>query len=382
MEYWIWLRLIKGLGPILEKRLLSYFGSPKLIYNAEKIDLRNVDGIGDVLANTIIFSRSLDKANYILEECYKKDIKLLTYNDPLYPAIAKESLDVPTLLYYRGDIIENIEGVAIVGSRKCSSYGKEIALSAASILAQNNIPVISGMAKGIDSYAHISCLKSGGYTIAFLGNGVDICYPAEHGDLMDGIIENGAVISEYLPGTRPRAEYFPKRNRLISSWSKKILVVEAAERSGALITAEIAKKQGKDIYVPPHEIFSSSGRGSNQLISKGANIYLNPSQLLFNNISETNLANGDHTINSNNYGSSLDSTNQKRIYQDRPPELTPLEEKIVHSINNSAKSIEEISIETHINQYDLIQLLSVMELENKIRAVGGGMYSKMRDFLE
>src|SRR5690554_5634748 len=120
MEYWIWLRLIKGLGPILEKRLLSHFQKPELIYRAEKIDLINVDGIGEVLANTIISSHSLDRANYILEECYKKDIKLLTYDDPLYPDLAKESLDAPTLLFYRGTIIENIDGVAIVGSRKCS----------------------------------------------------------------------------------------------------------------------------------------------------------------------------------------------------------------------------------------------------------------------
>ena len=365
MEYWIWLRLIKGLGPILDKILLKYFGNPESIYSAEKVDLIKVDGIGAALANSIISSRSLDKSYNILEECQKKNIKILTYFDPLYPSIAKEYAEAPTLLYYKGTIIENIEGIAIVGSRRCSTYGKDIAINTAQFLAQNNIPVISGMAKGIDGYAHISCIKSGGYTIAFLGNGVDICYPSEHSDLMDGIIENGAVISEYLPGTKARAEYFPKRNGLISSWSRKILVVEAAERSGALITAEIAKSQGKEILVPPHEIFSSTGKGSNQLISQGAKIFLNPSQLLFNNIL---------TINSN---INPISSNKVSHHKEKPLEsieLSPIEEKIVNSVKDTYKTIEEISIETNIDQIELIGLLSMMELEGKVKAVTGGRY--------
>lgn len=167
MEYWLWLRTIKGLGPVMGQKLLSSFGDPMAIYNACEEELMSVKGIGKSIANLILSSRSLAKAYSILSECEKYDIKILTYNDPLYPNIAKGYSDSPALLYYRGNIKENCEGVAIIGSRRCSSYGKEIAITAAEFLTKNNITIISGMAKGIDSYAHISCINNGGYTLAF-----------------------------------------------------------------------------------------------------------------------------------------------------------------------------------------------------------------------
>lgn len=366
MEYWLWLRTIKGLGPIMEKRLLSRFGCPKSIYDACKDELLTIKGIGEALANSIISCRSLEKAYSILNECEKKNIKLLSYNDPLYPDIAKEFSYAPTLLYYKGIIKENIDGVAIVGSRKCSSYGKEIALSVAKYLAQNNITVISGMAKGIDSYAHISCLKNGGHTIAFLGNGVDICYPIEHRELIEAIAEKGAIISEYPPETKPRAEYFPKRNALISSWSRKILVVEAAEKSGALITANIAIKQGKELYVPPHEINSGSGKGSNKLLLGGANIFLYPSQLLLNN---QNLAKSKNQIKTKT--TNINKANNNTV---KRVELSSIEEKILTSLSEATKTVEEIRMDVQINLSDLIEHISIMELEGKICAVAGGRY--------
>lgn len=368
MQYWIWLRTIKGLGPVIEKRLLSVFDNPKSIYNACGEELKSVYGIGDSIANTIISTRSLEKAYSILNDCEKHNIKILTYNDPLYSNIAKEYDDAPTLLYYKGNIKENCEGIAIVGSRRCSDYGKEIAVRTAEFLAKNNIAVISGMAKGIDSYAHISCINNGGYTIAFLGSGVDICYPAEHRELMDGIIDNGAVISEYPPGTRPRPEYFPKRNRLISSWSKKVLVVEASEKSGALITANYAKSQGKEVYVPPNEIFRGTGKGTNKLLMEGANIYLNLSQLLFESCFSDNI-NVDINDSITSTKDQTDKTSLENIVQ-----LSPIEEKIIACISNTPKPIEVISLDTQINQIELILYLSEMELEGKIISLPGGRY--------
>lgn len=375
MEYWLWLRTIKGLGPVMEKKLLSKFGEPKTIYNACEEELMSVKGIGKLIAKVILSSRSLEKAYSILSECEKYDIKILTYNDPLYPNIAKEYSDAPTLLYYRGNIKENCEGVAIVGSRRCSGYGKEIAITAAEFLSKNNITVISGMAKGIDSYAHISCIKNGGYTLAFLGCGVDICYPSEHKELMDAIILNGAVISEYPPGTSPRAEYFPRRNRLISSWSKKILVVEAAEKSGALITANIAISQGKDVYAPPHEIGSITGKGSNKLLVKDAKMYLEPSQLLFetNSLEDNNASNIDDILHEKTQVIHTSTTTINN--------LSPIEEKILESINELAKSVEIISFETQIDQIELMEYLFEMELDGKISALAGGKYRKSASHL-
>ncbi|MDD4378205.1 MAG: DNA-processing protein DprA [Eubacteriales bacterium] len=368
MEYWIWLRTIKGLGSIIEKRLLSVFDNPKAIYNACEEELKSVYGIGALTAKAIISARSLEKAYSILNYCDKHNIKILTYNDLLYPNIAKKYDDAPTLLYYRGNIKDNFEGVAIVGSRRCSDYGKEISITAAEFLAKNNITVISGMAKGIDGYAHISCINNGGYTIAFPGSGVDICYPAEHRELMDGIIDNGAIISEFPPGTKPRAEYFPMRNRLISSWSKKILVVEASEKSGALITANIAKSQGKEVYAPPSEIFRNTGKGTNKLLLEGATIYLQPSQLLIESGSSKNIKSEvAESI------TSAEKQSNKSPFKNTVG-LSSIEKKIIDCISDTPKSIELISSETQIDQIELILRLSEMELEGKITAHPGGRY--------
>jgi DNA processing protein len=371
MEYWIWLTTIRGLGPVTGKRLLSELGNPKAIYEAGKETLLTVKGIGETLSDSILSSRSLEEPFLILNECEKKNIKLLTYNDPLYPAMAKNYSGAPIILYYKGKIKENPEGVAIVGSRRCSSYGKEIVLRAAEYLARNNITVISGMAKGIDGYSHVSCLKNGGYTIAFLGSGVDICYPSEHRELMEAIIDKGAVISEYPPGTRPRAEYFPKRNALLSSWSKKVLVVEAAEKSGALITANEALKQGKVLFAPPHEIYSSTGKGTNSLLLKGANLYLDPSQLISDK--SPILTKAASPV------SPVETPLSKIIKaNDHIPEETnnsPIEDKILRCLSETAKTLDEIGMSLQINFPDLIEYISIMELKGKIIAVAGGKYS-------
>jgi len=377
MEYWIWLRQISGIGAIIEKRLVERFKSPKAVYEACEEELLSVEGIGIVLAKSIREHRNLDQAKISLEEAMNHDIKLLTYHDPLYPVLVKEYSEAPTLLYYKGQLRKNSIGVAIVGSRRCTEYGKEAAAEAAGFLAQNNISVISGMAKGIDGYAHIGCLKAGGYTIAFLGNGVDICYPKEHEALMAGIIETGAVISQYPPKTNPRPEYFPERNALISSWSQKVLVVEAAEKSGALITAGFAKAQGKEVYALPHEIYNPTGRGANRLIADGAHVYLHPSQLLpdCDSIDDELIDIKDGVLFKKGESQSLNRmnlTDEHPYKTDRT--LTNIEKKILSSLYFSPKTIEEISADTKIDQIQLIEFLSLMELEGLIHTCSGGRF--------
>ena len=265
VEYWLWLWTVKGIGPVTGKHLLTRFGRPQAIYAAAESDLLSIPGIGKATAATLRSERSLEKAHHILAECERAEIKILTSDNPLYPKSAKLAGNAPFLLFYKGEIRKDFHSVAIVGSRRCSEYGKEITMQTASFLARQGIAVISGMAKGIDGYAHTASLKAGGYTIAFMGCGLDICYPAEHSDLMKALISRGAVISEYPPGTAARAEHFPTRNRLISSWSDKILVIEAAEKSGALITADFAGEQDKDVFVLPSDVSRTTGKGSNKL---------------------------------------------------------------------------------------------------------------------
>jgi DNA processing protein len=215
-----------------------------------KDELININRIGNATANIIFSSKSLETSEGILNKCKKTNIRILTYRDSLYPIGVKDIKKVPILLYYRGNIIEDSMGVAIVGSRRCTEYGKKLTVEAAEFLAGNNIPVISGMAKGIDGFAQTACLKAGGYTIAILGCGVDICYPKEHIELMMKILEKGAVISEYPPGTKPNPNYFPMRNRFISAMTvNELLFKLKGDRSDVLEAISIMELMGRIINV-------------------------------------------------------------------------------------------------------------------------------------
>ncbi len=204
----------------------------------------------------------------------KNNINIITIQDEKYPENLKYIYDKPIVLYTKGNMeLLNSNGIAIVGSRYCTEYGKNIATKMAYNIAKSNKCVISGLAKGIDSYAHIGALKAKGYTIAVLGNGLDNIYPNENKKLSEKIIENnGLLISEYIVGTKPEKINFPERNRIISALAKGIVIVEAKEKSGALITADFGLEQGKEIFAVPGNIYSANSKGTNNLIKQGANI--------------------------------------------------------------------------------------------------------------
>lgn len=201
-----------------------------------------------------------------------KDIKEIFINDKRYPILLKSIYNPPKCLYCIGNVklLKNIS-IAIVGCRDASQYGKKVAQYFAYNLAKNNFNIVSGLAKGIDSYSHIGALQANGNTIAVVGGGLDIIYPKENEQLAKKIIESGGlIISEYKIGTKPKKEFFPARNRIISGISNTILVVEAKERSGALITAEYGLEQGKDVFAVPGNINSINSIGTNKLIQEGA----------------------------------------------------------------------------------------------------------------
>jgi DNA processing protein len=353
LVYWIWLSQINGVGPVTAKVLLDVFKTPENIYKSTKCELIDVQGIGDATANIIFDSKSLSCAEGILDKCVKLGIRLLTYGDSLYPTKVKNIKKSPILLYYRGSIIENSMGVGIVGSRRCTEYGKKLTVEAAEVLALNNIPVISGMAKGIDGYAQTVCLKSGGYTLAILGCGVDICYPKEHVDLMMKIIEKGAVISEYPPGTKPNPNHFPMRNRLISAWCEKLLVVEAGDKSGSLLTAAFAKEQGRRVFAAPNSIYSRESIGTNKLINEGAEIYLSPSQLILDDLRIPIIDNEKERI---------------ALIGD---DLTSLEKIILTEIGSSSMTVNELLFRLKGDTSDVLETISIMELMGRIINVAG-----------
>ena len=363
LVYLIWLSQINGIGPVIEKVLLNVFQTPRNIYKATKGELLNIQGIGNTTADTILNSKSLVKAEEILNKCEKHNICILTYEDSIYPIEVKIIKNAPLILYYRGNILEDSLGIAIVGSRRCSEYGKRITAEAGEFLAQNNIPVISGMAKGIDGYAHTACLKANGYTLAILGCGVDICYPKEHLELMHKIIEKGAVISEYPPGTKPDARHFPARNRLISAWCKKLLVVEAGEKSGSLLTATFAKEQNREVFSAPSSIYSTESIGSNKLIKEGAKIYLNPSQLLLNHIK-------------------MPIVNNKRENAELKGEgLTELQNTVLIKIKDNPMTLNELLLVLKDDKSEILENISIMELMGKVNISCGVVsvaYEKMK----
>ena len=271
IEYWIWLSRIEGLNPKFLNDLLEKYSNPKIIWNKTKEELLE-DGIKEKYVNeiiNIIYRKNLDK---YLKYMNENNIGIITIKDKEYPDKLKVIYDPPIVLYFKGNKnILNDTSMAIVGCRLCTKYGERIAKKIAYNLSLNNINVISGLARGIDSFAHRASLKGKGKTIAVVGCGLDRVYPEENIGLFNEIIKNnGAVISEYIVGTKPLAKNFPRRNRIISAISNGVIVVEAKEKSGTLITVEFALDQGKTVYAVPGNIDNPNAYGTNDLISQGA----------------------------------------------------------------------------------------------------------------
>lgn len=282
IKYWIWFSRIDKIKSINKKRLIQKYISPKKLYNLKRNELK----VEKYLSNEEIEEILKPKyRNYLYKyQKYMEDnqIAIIDYWSKDYPQKLKNIYDSPVILYAKGNInLLNSDGIAIVGSRNCTNYGKKVCNQIACDIAKENICVISGLAKGIDSYAHIGALISSGKTIAVIGNGLDNIYPSENKKLANEIIENGGlIISEYIIGTNPDKLNFPRRNRIISGLSDGIVVVEAKEKSGSLITVDFGIEQGKEIFAVPGNITSLNSVGTNKLIKDGANIVTNFKDIL------------------------------------------------------------------------------------------------------
>ena len=272
MEYWIWLSRIEGLGPIKIKELLKQYKRPENIWELDKNKLMQTKGIGENIANSILKKEYRENLEQYVKYMKKYNIGIITIDDKDYPKKLLHIYDAPAILYYKGDKkLLHTDIIAMIGCRECSNYGKEVSIKFSYELAKNGITIISGMAKGIDSYSHIGCIKAGGKTIAVLGSGLDIIYPKENCLLYDEILSaKGLILSEYVIGTKPSKLNFPARNRIISGLSNGVIVVEAKGKSGTLNTVDFALEQGKDIFVVPGNITSTNSTGTNELIKQGA----------------------------------------------------------------------------------------------------------------
>lgn len=280
LKYWIALKWVEGIGNLGFKALLSAFGSPREVFAAHASELKAVVGIGETAARRIKDFSDWGKVEKEIDCAKKLGVAIVTWQDPLYPAQLASIYDHPVYLYVRGNLRNDDINIAFVGSRAASSHGMYTTERLCRELALRGANIVSGMARGIDSAAHRGAIAAKGRTTAVLGSGLDIIYPPENEKLFHDIAGCGAVISEFPFGTPPNAPNFPARNRIISGLSLGVVVVEAGEKSGSLITARIALEQGREVFAVPGSIDATGSRGTNKLIKQGAKLIENIDDIL------------------------------------------------------------------------------------------------------
>lgn len=355
-EYWIyWQLLLPGSGRKIWD-LVHHFGSPKLAWDSTESDLSEMPFLGTNGAKKLAKRKKSLQIAKVAEYLKKINCRVLTFADYDYPTSLKKIYDPPPAIFVRGNIsFEGKPTLAIVGSRNPSPYGLAVAESFSSELAALGCSIISGMARGIDSAAHLGALKSNGTTVAVLGCGPDVAYPKENVRLMNQIIEKGAVITEFPPGTAPEPWHFPCRNRIISGLSDGVLVIEAAEKSGSLITADFALEQGREVMAIPGNINNKKSVGTNKLIRQGASLITSPQDI----IEELGLG----EINLISQKNSLETQH-----------LTVSEKKIFDVLSHSPMSIEQILNASSLAPQEVGAVLTLLEIKSLIRVLPGKLY--------
>ncbi len=351
------LTLISGVGPLARQRLLDQFGSAAEVLCAGADQLQRVTGVGPALAKRIVQSRDEVDVDAQLKIAQENNVAILLESHADYPPLLKEIHDPPGVLFARGQFQSDDQlAIAIVGTRHASSYGIKQATRIATSLARAGITVVSGMARGIDSAAHRAALDAGGRTIAVLASGVLRPYPPENAKLADAIAEQGAVVSEAAPTMPPISGMFPQRNRIISGITLGTIVVEAAARSGALITARHAWEQNREVFAVPGPIDSRLSVGPHQLIRDGAKLISSIDDVL------EELGPLAHRVERND-GTVL------RV----PAEvsLNDLEQKVLQAIDPKGSLIDEVTQSTELPVHRVLSTVSVLEMRSLIRRVGG-----------
>ncbi len=359
-QYWVGFNLVKGVGAVRLRKLLDFFGKLSIAWEAPPEALRTAGLTPRALENFQQKRQTVNLETY-WQKLRDKKISVLTWLDDAYPKRLLEIAQPPPVIYCRGTINPDDDwAVSIVGTRRVTTYGKQITQDIAMYLAGNGITIISGLARGVDALAHQAALNAGGRTIAVLGCGVNIIYPPEHRKLADAIIQNGALISDYAPGTPPEGVNFPPRNRIISGLSQATIVIEAGERSGALITAKFSVEQGREVFAVPGSILSPMSRGTNHLIQEGAIPLTNPKDVL-------------DTLNYTQVAA------QQTARQVLPTE--PTEVKILQVLNHEPLHVDDLCAELEMPVEKVTASLTLMELKGLVRHTGGMNYMVIRGAL-
>jgi len=362
--HWIALNAVKGLGPVRIKQLLSIYDSPENIFKTSSSALRKTGNLSDACIKQIHDSELLKHAEEQLNLVKKHDITVVTLNDDTYPPLLREIFAPPPVLYIKGsEEVFSKHSVAVVGMRHPGTYGQNAAAHIVRDLTKHDIAIISGLALGIDSIAHKTCLENGGKTVAVLGCGVDKMYPASNRKLAEQIAHHGAIVSEFPLGTPPLAYNFPRRNRVISGLSAGVCVVEAKRKSGSLITAHYAMQQGRDVFAVPGSIFSDKSNGTYNLIKNGA-IPAQSAQDILDNIEVvTHAFSRPETVS--------------RATQ-LPFDLLNSEERlIVELLTDEPQRIDQIAEKIKKKIADLFSILLNLELKGVVKQVAGQQYVRL-----
>lgn len=360
LKFWLGFNLVKGVGPTRVKALQEFFGSLETAWCATESELQKIGFDRRTIAS---FQQSQRDLN--LEECLAKvteaGLTLISWDSPDYPSYLREIPKPPPLLYVKGKI-EEIDrfAVAVVGTRRLTSYGRQITRELVSGLVASGVTVVSGLARGIDGIAHKTALEFGGRTLAVLGSGIDRIYPAEHTGLVDRILaeQRGAVISEYGLGVKPDSRNFPQRNRIISGLSLGVVVVEAGQRSGALITSKFALEQGREVFAVPGNVNSPASKGPNRLIQDGAKLVSTVEDIL----EELNLK------------MVLEQSAVQMVLPDSAEEAA-----LMAQLSSQPTHIDELIRAANLPSSLVGSTLTMMELKGMVHQVGGMNYVLSRE---
>ena len=410
--HWIWLAHRPGVSDRMKVRLLQHFPDPEDIYYADGSSYRHVEGI-TAEAVEALKDKELSSAEVVLEACHREGLHLLTFQDAAYPSKLKNIPDPPILLYYKGQIpdFDALPVIGVVGTRKASAYGMQTAKRLGYQIAKCGGIVVSGMAYGIDGMAMSGALTAGEMTVGVLGCGADLVYPLSNRGLFQDVESYGCILSEFAPGTPPAKWTFPKRNRIISGLSNGVLVVEAPEGSGALITANHALEQGRDVFVVPGNIDQPGFVGSHRLLRDGATLVssgwdilseyapLYPDrirkdrqlshQTVYPDEVEKALSESEKTApkvaqkpSVPGKSKALKKTLEKKSIDNQPPEaysdvntvrpkLSEQEQQIVDALHSGERLVDDVIAETGLTTGKILALLTMLELKGVVKRLPG-----------
>jgi DNA processing protein len=349
---------VRGVGAVRVKNLLDHFGKLEIAWDAPAGALISAGLPARVVENFLVVRKQVN-LEVVMQRVTDSGVQVITWDDAIFPRRLKEIDQPPPVLFVRGSInVEDDWAVSVVGTRRVTPYGRQVASEIARYLAQNGVTVVSGLARGVDAIAHQTAMQAGGRTLAILGSGVDTIYPPEHRKLAEDISRQGAVISDYPLGTQPESRNFPPRNRIIAGLSLATIVVEAGETSGALITAEFAVEQGRDVFAVPGSILTPQSEGTNRLIEQGARPLLRMSEIL--------------------ESLKLEQIPEKQASR-KAIAASPEENRLLSCLTQDPRHIDEICALSGLPIQAVSATLTMMELKGLVTQVGGMNYVAARE---